>query len=139
MNRKLIFTGLFAATIALSSGACDSDDTQDNPHLSTGGTHVSAMPSAGENGFGFAGESGVVPTGGTKGNTGGNSSTGGTDASAGADPGSAGTGASGGEGGSPPELPPYDCVLHPKTHLEIINACTDATRIEKHPELPAIP
>jgi hypothetical protein len=42
-------------------------------------------------------------------------------------------------GGAPPEQPPYDCVLHPKTHLEIINACTDATRIEKHPELPAIP
>jgi hypothetical protein len=29
-------------------------------------------------------------------------------------------------------------VLHPTTHLEIINACTDAVRIEKAPELPPL-
>jgi hypothetical protein len=45
-------------------------------------------------------------------------------------------GSSGGSGGS--GQTPYDCVLEPTTHLEIINACTDAVRIEKHPDLPAI-
>lgn len=36
---------------------------------------------------------------------------------------------SGGDGG------PGDCVQNPKTHLEIINACTDATGIAKNPTL----
>jgi hypothetical protein len=33
---------------------------------------------------------------------------------------------------------PLDCYLHPTTHLEIINACTDAVHIDKHPELPLL-
>ena len=31
-----------------------------------------------------------------------------------------------------------DCVTNPKTHEEIINACTDAVRIDKRPNLPLI-
>jgi hypothetical protein len=30
------------------------------------------------------------------------------------------------------------CVMNPMTHLEIINACTDAQGIDKHPTLPLL-
>jgi hypothetical protein len=43
-----------------------------------------------------------------------------------------GPGGDGGDGGS------SDCVLNPKTHLEIINACTNATRLTKNPTLPKL-
>ena len=52
-------------------------------------------------------------------------------------PGSGGSQSDAGSGSS--GAPPYDCVLNPNTHAEIINACTDAIRIEKHPELPPTP
>lgn len=42
-------------------------------------------------------------------------------------------GADGGTDGAP-----SDCYLNPKTHLEIINACTDAVRITKNPTLPLL-
>ena len=35
-----------------------------------------------------------------------------------------------------PDGGPTDCVLNPTTHLEIINACTDAVKIAKTPTLP---
>jgi len=31
-----------------------------------------------------------------------------------------------------------DCFTNPKTHFEIINACTDAQKIDKHPNLPLL-
>lgn len=43
--------------------------------------------------------------------------------------GSSGNDPDGGDGG------PTDCVQNPTTHLEIINACTNATRITKNPTL----
>jgi hypothetical protein len=58
-------------------------------------------------------------SGGTSGGT--SSSSGGTS--------SGGTSSSGGDGG------PTDCVQNPTTHLEIINACTTATKITKNPTL----
>jgi hypothetical protein len=33
---------------------------------------------------------------------------------------------------------PSDCVMNPQTHLEIINACTDAVKITKNPTLPLL-
>lgn len=33
---------------------------------------------------------------------------------------------------------PSDCVMNPHTHLEIINACTDAVKITKNPTLPLL-
>jgi hypothetical protein len=33
---------------------------------------------------------------------------------------------------------PSDCFLNPKTHEEIINACTNAVRIDKRPVLPLL-
>lgn len=33
---------------------------------------------------------------------------------------------------------PSDCVTNPKTHAEIINACTNATKITKNPTLPKL-
>ena len=36
-------------------------------------------------------------------------------------------------------VPPVsDCYVNPKTHFEIINACTDAQKIDKHPALPLL-
>jgi hypothetical protein len=33
-----------------------------------------------------------------------------------------------------------ECFINPKTHYEIINACTDAARVDKHPTgLPFLP
>ena len=43
-----------------------------------------------------------------------------------------GPGVDGGDGGS------TDCVMNPKTHAEIINACTTATKITKNPVLPKL-
>jgi hypothetical protein len=36
------------------------------------------------------------------------------------------------------EAAPSDCYLDPKTHFEIINACTDAAKITKNPTLPRL-
>jgi hypothetical protein len=33
---------------------------------------------------------------------------------------------------------PSDCFMNPTTHLEIINACTDAVKITKNPTLPLL-
>ena len=33
---------------------------------------------------------------------------------------------------------PTDCVMNPKTHAEIINACTNAAKITKNPVLPKL-
>ncbi|MBS2013958.1 MAG: hypothetical protein JST00_13800 [Deltaproteobacteria bacterium] len=33
---------------------------------------------------------------------------------------------------------PSDCFVNPKTHLEIINACTNAVKIAKNPVLPKL-
>ena len=46
-------------------------------------------------------------------------------------PGSSSGGGMGG-GGAP------DCFTNPKTHVEIINACTTAERIDKNPNLPLL-
>ncbi|MBX3189712.1 MAG: hypothetical protein KF819_21990 [Labilithrix sp.] len=40
------------------------------------------------------------------------------------------------DGGPQPDGGPGDCVLNPTTHLEILNACTDAVQITKNPVLP---
>jgi hypothetical protein len=61
------------------------------------------------------------------GGTGGHSGVGGSG-------GSGGTGGTGGTGGS--GMPDADCFMNPTTHVEIINACTDSTKINKNPNLP---
>ena len=40
--------------------------------------------------------------------------------------------------GALPDGAPSDCFLNPKTHFEIINACTDAVKITKNPTLPLL-
>lgn len=47
--------------------------------------------------------------------------------------GSGGSGGPGGAGGSAGGKP--DCFTNPKTHYEIINACTNAVKIKKTPNL----
>jgi hypothetical protein len=39
------------------------------------------------------------------------------------------------DGGTLPDGAPADCVQNPQTYLDILNACTDATRIQKNPTL----
>lgn len=54
--------------------------------------------------------------------------------------GGTGTGSDGavtsGDGGPLADGAPSDCFPNPTTHLEIINACTDAVKIAKSPTLP---
>ena len=42
------------------------------------------------------------------------------------------------DAGTLPDGATKDCFDNPKTHFEIINACTNATRIEKNPTLPKL-
>ena len=52
---------------------------------------------------------------------------------------SPGTDGGGTDGGTLPDGAPVDdCVKNPTTHLEIINACTDAARFDKSPKLPLL-
>ncbi|MBX3213122.1 MAG: hypothetical protein KF850_13895 [Labilithrix sp.] len=60
------------------------------------------------------------------------------DASTGTDSGLADGGGGGFDAGTLPDGAPKDCFDDPKTHFEIINACTNATRIEKNPTLPKL-
>ncbi len=70
------------------------------------------------------GTGGTGAQGGTGGQTGGTGGqTGGTGGQ---------TGGTGGAGGAP------DCNMNPMTHVEIINACTDAEKIDKQPVLPLL-
>jgi hypothetical protein len=39
---------------------------------------------------------------------------------------------------TPAVVTPADCFLNPKTYLEIINACTDAEKVDKRPVLPLL-
>ncbi|HVW26329.1 MAG TPA: hypothetical protein VHC69_13260 [Polyangiaceae bacterium] len=133
------FIGYAFAALLLSAG-CDSDHVENNPSFTTGsgGTRSrdagldAAPPSTtggarttdASTGAGGAGDGSVADA---------SSSAGGNPADAGS------SGGVPGAGGTPADAePPYDCVLNPRTHAEIINACTDAVRIEKHPMLPAI-
>jgi hypothetical protein len=60
--------------------------------------------------------------------------------SGGPQPGTDGGGPLPGTDGGPtlPDGAPSDCYLNPKTHLEIINACTDAVKLTKNPTLPLL-
>lgn len=42
------------------------------------------------------------------------------------------------DGGPVSDGAPTDCFANPRTHFEIINACTDAVRIVKTPALPLL-
>jgi type IV pilus biogenesis protein CpaD/CtpE len=39
---------------------------------------------------------------------------------------------------TPVVVTPSDCFLNPNTYLEIINACTDAEKVDKKPVLPLL-
>lgn len=59
------------------------------------------------------------------------------------EPGPSPTPTAAGDGGGPGgsdggDAGPGDCFMNPKTHYEIINACTDAVKIEKNPVLPKL-
>ena len=41
-------------------------------------------------------------------------------------------------GPNPTDGGPTDCFTNPKTHFEIINACTNAVKITKNPTLPKL-
>jgi hypothetical protein len=44
----------------------------------------------------------------------------------------------GGSDGGNDGAPASDCFTNPKNHFEIINACTDAAKIDKKPVLPLL-
>src|SRR5689334_22293585 len=101
--------------------ACDSDNTEKNPSFNagTGGKHATedAGPDAARpphTGTGGKGVDASVGSGGASGLDAGSSS-GGIPADAGSSGGMPGTG-----GASADATPPYDCVLNPRTHAEII-------------------
>jgi hypothetical protein len=52
---------------------------------------------------------------------------------AGTDSGSPQEGGAGGDGAPAP-----DCVADPRSHVEIINACTDSQKFDKSPNLPLL-
>jgi len=57
----------------------------------------------------------------------------------GGDAGNAGSDAGGAlDAGTLPDGAPKDCFDDPKTHFEIINACTNAVRVPKNPTLPTL-
>jgi len=127
MKHSIHWLIVFSAA-ALVASACSKDAAQSNPNFhASAGSSASSEAGAPDELGGAPGSAGSGQAGSSTPETAGAPANGGTFGSSGA----------AGEGGAPPEVPPYDCVLHPKTHLEIINACTDATRIEKHPNLPA--
>jgi hypothetical protein len=136
---QLSFTKCVFAAL-LFAAACTTDDVEKNPSFNVG--------SGGKHSTQDAGPDAAPPPSTSSGGkvvdaSMGSGGTGGLDASSSAGGNPADAGSSGGmpsTGGAPADAePPYDCVLHPKTHLEIINACTDAVRIEKHPMLPPVP
>lgn len=67
---------------------------------------------------------------------GGSGAVAGSGGSAGQAGGSGGSGNSAGSAGGGAGAP--DCYENPKTHLEIINACTDADKLDKQPNLPLL-
>jgi hypothetical protein len=136
---QLSFTK-YALAALLFAAACDSDRTEKNPSFDVGaggkhsardvGSDAAPPPPSGTGGRLVDASTGSGGAGGLD----AGSSAAGIPADAGSSGGMPGTG-----GAAEDAAPPYDCVLNPRTHAEIINACTDAVRIEKHPMLPAIP
>lgn len=122
MSRFHFFVLSALVSSALWAAGCNSDDVQENPSFMAGhaGSPAGGAPTEPGPTLEAGAGAGAVSTGGAP------------------EPGTGGVPSTAGGGGQPPEEPPYDCVLHPKTHLEIINACTDSVRIEKHPDLPPI-
>ena len=59
---------------------------------------------------------------------------GGVDTGTPVDSGGGGNDSGGGNDGGQPS----DCFTNPQTHFEIINACTDAAKIDKKPTLPLL-
>src|SRR5438128_1136760 len=135
-----LFFMKYALTALWLAAACDSHDTEKNPSFNVGAGEKHSPKDA-------SSEAAPPPASGSSGKlvdaSTGSGGAGGLDASSGTGGIPADAGSSGGmpsTGGAPEDAaPPYDCVLNPRTHAEIINACTDAVRIEKHPMLPAIP
>jgi len=128
----------YAFALVFLATACNSDRTENNPSFNAGSGGASSRPrdagadvsTTSSGGVPNDASIGAVGTGGLDASP----SAGGTRADSGSTGGATGAGGTGADA-----APPYDCVLHPKTHVEIINACTDAVRIEKHPMLPPIP
>lgn len=94
--------------------ACDNGNLPSDTTGTTGKTSTTGTGAQGGTGGTTTGTGGATTTG-----TGGAGGTGGATTST-------------GTGGSP------DCVMDPKTHVEIINACTDAEKIDKQPKLPLL-
>lgn len=131
--------GLFVLA-TLFTGACgdDVEEPPGNGRAGAGGSAGSAGAEAGQ-----AGEESLGGAGGAV-EPGAAGSSGQTGAGSAGEAGSAGdSGAGGGGTLAPPgpDIPTYaNCFSGtPTTHEEIINACTDAERVDKNPDLPVLP
>src|SRR5262245_47858281 len=125
---------LLVLCVAFAAYACEGDDEPTNSNVTggfggsgaTGGSGTGGSGATGGSGTGGSGTGGSGATGGS--GTGGSGATAGT---GGSDDGGAtgGTGGDGGTGGVQDAGP--GCFTNPTTHLEIINACTDAEKVDK--------
>jgi hypothetical protein len=112
------------ASVALFA-ACGNNNPSDTT-ASAGSAGTAGTGNTAQGGSGGAGAQGGTGGTGAQGGTGGATGGGGT---AGAGTGGTGTGGTG-TGGAP------DCYMNPMTHVEIINACTDAEKIDKQSKPP---
>lgn len=133
--RQTVLVGLTVsglAVVACGKDAAPSDVTGTGGTSGAGGKATSATGGAKSAG-GASASSGGAGTG-AKAGAGGAGGGDVPDASAGGTGGTddGGTPATGGAGGDP------DCFTNPKTHLEIINACTNAEKVDKTPKVPLL-
>jgi hypothetical protein len=91
--------------------------------LAIGACGGDSLPSDTQSTASSSGDTSTTTTGPGSTSGGGMSGTGGT----------GGTGGAGGAGGGAP-----DCFTNPMTHVEIINACTTADKVDKTPNLPLL-
>jgi hypothetical protein len=155
MNNRSILTPFVVATlfVGLVSSCSKDNDREQTPVVSLGGSENSGGKDelGGDEGIGVGGRGGNSKGGNSKG---GNSANGGTSSQSDTTPLVGGASSQGGTssvltsqgsgtstdiggagsiGGSTNKttLGPDGCYIYPKTHLEIINACTDAMKIDK--------
>lgn len=122
----LLFPLAAMTLLSAALGCGGSEEPEQTPSfVATGGAPAGGATVSGGTSSGGA-------NGGTAGSGGKPSPTGGT---GGAGSGGVGIGGTGGTGSGGATTGPDGCFKFPKTHLEIINACTDAVKISKQPTL----
>lgn len=140
-TRRPFFRGLLVATFLASLGMAPACRKVPEPEgfggeRSSGGQGGdSDADDFGQAGNGVGAEGGEASVGGSSSSAGGRTNTGGRSGAAGGSTGAGGSTSSGAGGAPSGGGPASDCFDKPTTHFEIINACTDAVKVEKSPDL----